>query len=101
MIDPKDWPVVGIIDRDGTLSVPGRPSSPWLNPPPAQIVVAAEEQHHFELEIRIKAHNQPDAVLHREMTSKEKASTDGALGEFWGGVSPATKAKMRDVDSDK
>jgi hypothetical protein len=80
---PEQWVTIGTIDAQGTLTV------------------AAEEQHHFELEIRIKAHNQPDAVLHREMTSKEKASTDGALGEFWGGVSPATKARMRDVDSDK
>lgn len=88
------WTIVGRIDADGN-------ATSYLPAPASEIVVAAEEQHHFELEIRVKAHNQPDAVLHREMTSKEKASTDGALTELWGGVSPATKAKMRDVDSDK
>jgi pyridoxine 5'-phosphate synthase PdxJ len=69
MIDPKDWPIVDTIDREGTLSVrdggltviadtvtvkgkitviadPGRPTTPWLNPPPAQVVVAAEKTTH-------------------------------------------------------
>jgi hypothetical protein len=51
----------------------------------------------FEIELRVKAHQQPDAVISREYTSHEKASTDGVAGEIWEGVADAVKAKMKSV----
>jgi hypothetical protein len=87
------WPIVGTIDQDGN-------ATSYLLAPPAEIVVAAEE-HPYELEVRIKAHGQEDAVLHREYVSKDAASTDKALKEVWDGMGAGTKARMRLVGSDK
>lgn len=54
------------------------------------------EQNRYEVEVIFRAHGQEDAHLHREMVT-EKASTDGALSEFWRGVNDQTKSKMHPV----
>lgn len=56
------------------------------------------EEHRFELEVRVSAHGQEPAVLHREYTSEDAASTDKALSEVWGAVNDATKARMSPVN---
>jgi hypothetical protein len=56
------------------------------------------EKHVFEVELRVKAHGQDDAVVSREYVSADKASTDGAAGEIWAGVSDDVKAKCRTVN---
>ena len=77
------------------------PMRPNLPSAPAEIVVAAEEGHVFEVDLVVRAAGQPDMVISREYVSKDKASTDGAAGEIWNGVSPDVKARMRGVnDSD-
>ena len=55
------------------------------------------ENHVFELEVRVRAAGQKDAVINREYVSTEKSSTDGAVKEIWDSVSAPTKAKMRGV----
>lgn len=55
------------------------------------------EQHVYELEVRIRASNQPDSVIHREIVT-DKATTSEALGEVWVGVSNDVKAKCRGVE---
>jgi hypothetical protein len=55
------------------------------------------EKHVFEVELRVKAHGQDDAVVSREYVSADKASTDGAAGEIWAGVSDTLKSNMRPV----
>ena len=74
---------------------------PWSPNPPAQIVVAAEESHVFEVDLIVRGAGQPDMVISREYVSKDKASTDGAAGEIWSGVSPDVKARMRGVQDGK
>ena len=59
------------------------------------------EQHRFELEVRVSAASQPDAILHREYTSKDSASTDKALTEVWAAVNNDTKARMSPVADDQ
>jgi hypothetical protein len=98
---PEQWVIIGTIDAQGTLDVSG--DLTWasnLPAPPAEIVVAAEE-HPYELEVRIRAHGQEDAVLHREYISHDAASTDKAIKEVWDGMSAGTKSRMRLVGSDK
>jgi hypothetical protein len=56
------------------------------------------EQHRYELEIKVSAHNQPDAYIRREYATSEKASTDGAAGEIWSGVSDDIKARCHPVN---
>jgi hypothetical protein len=89
MIDPKDWPIVGTIDRDGALTV--------LPLPPSEIVVAAESEV-FEVDLIVRASGQPDTVISREYVSKDKKSTDGAAEEIWAGVSDSVKARMHPVN---
>lgn len=59
-----------------------------------------DETRPFELEVRVREHGQPDAVLHREVVSS-KASTDGVLAEVWAAVSDDAKARMRPVGDDR
>ena len=58
---------------------------------------SGEQPRAYELEVRIAAPGQPDAVLHREYVTADKLSTDGALGAIWDGVSDDVKSHMRPV----
>lgn len=78
---PAIWPVLGTIDAHGTLTM--------------------AEEHPYEIEVRVRAYGQEDAVLHREYVSRDSASTDKALKEVWDGVSQQTKARMRLVGDDR
>jgi hypothetical protein len=53
----------------------------------------------FEVEVRVKAAGQEDAVIHREYVSQDAASTDKAAGQIWSGVSSDVKARMRTVNT--
>lgn len=57
----------------------------------------SEQPRIFEVDLIVRAHGQPDATVHREYTSPQKASTDGAAGEVWAGVSDEIKARMTPV----
>lgn len=63
--------------------------------------MSESESHPFELEVRVRAHGQEDAVSHREYVSNDAASTDKALKEIWDGVSNDVKARMRGVGDDR
>lgn len=56
-----------------------------------------ETPRRYELEVRVSAPGQEDAVLHREVVT-DKQRTDDALGELWSGVSDAAKARMHPVN---
>jgi preprotein translocase subunit SecA len=55
------------------------------------------EQHPFEVEIRVRAARQQDAVYAREYVSQDAASTDKALKELVTGISSDTLERMRGV----
>jgi hypothetical protein len=116
---PEQWPTFGTIDAPRNTVLWNGPVCPMCNTmyvnahactsggtlillpaPPSEIVVAAEE-HPFEIEVRVRAHGQEDAVLHREYISHDAASTDKAIKEVWDGMSAGTKSRMRLVGSDK
>jgi hypothetical protein len=52
----------------------------------------------FEVDLIVRAAGQPDARVSREYVTADKASTDGAAGEIWAGVSDDVKAKCRTVN---
>lgn len=58
--------------------------------------MSEQESFHYEIEVKVSAHGQPDAFVRREYHS-DKASTDSAAGELWQAVSNNAKARMRPV----
>ena len=58
------------------------------------------EEKTFEVDLIVRAHGHPDTVISREYVSS-KASTDGAAGELWDGLSADRKAMMRPVNDGK